>query len=100
MRHPVINVVYVDPVTKEQMQGIQGEFSAKPSPSHQERSVDENAVRYDGGLGVILEPRLPMLPFLNGTDCPTIWHSYLRQTLGIHYLILLDHIVLKKEKGS
>jgi len=55
---------------------------------------------FDQGSGVTLKSRRRMLPLRSQSDVIPIWHSHLRQTLGVHDLVLSDDAVLIEEKGS
>src|SRR5882672_9655520 len=50
-------------------------------------------------VGVTFEPCRPGLPVRQGRVCIPDWHFYLRQTLGLKYLILRDEIVDEEQKS-
>jgi len=41
-----------------------------------------------------------MLPFRSQSEVIAVWHFHLRQTLGVHDLVLPDDAVLEEEIGS
>ena len=50
-------------------------------------------------VGVPRKPWRPGLPIRDPSEGITIWHLYLRQTLGVEYCVLRDDIVDKEQIG-
>ena len=54
----------------------------------------------EGLVGITFQPLHSVLPLREGSPCLAVRHLHLRQSLSVHYRVLLDYAVLEEQKSD